>query len=168
MKLVAENIIRFVLLVLMQVLIFDNIQFVGYVTPMPYILFVLVLPIHFSRNWTLILAFFLGLVIDMFNNTMGIHTFASVLVAFLRIPVIRGFFNIQDLVNVSPRPQTIGFLPNLKYLLILILIHQTTLFSLEAFGFYSIYMLMGKIILSTFITLLILLGIEYLDLSRSN
>ncbi len=168
MKLVVENIIRFVLLVLIQVFILDNIQFIGYINPMVYILFVLALPIHLSRNWTLLLAFLMGFIIDMFSNTMGIHIFASVLVAFLRIPILRGFVDIQDLISVTPNPKTIGFLPNLKYFTILILIHQTTLFLLEAFSFYSAYMLIGKIVFSSLITLLIVLGIQILSFQKES
>ncbi len=167
MKIVIENIIRFVLLVLVQVFILDNIQFLGYITPMIYILFVLTLPIHLSRNLTLLLAFLLGLVIDMFSNTMGIHTFTSVFIAFLRTPILRRLVEVQDLVNITPNFRTIGFVPNLKYLTILILIHQIILFSIEAFSLYSIYMLIGKVVLNSLTTLLLSFGIQFFYLKRT-
>ena len=67
MQLVLVNIIRFVLLILIQVFLLDNIQFLGYVTPMIYILFILSLPVRFHRGALLILAFGMGLIIDMFT-----------------------------------------------------------------------------------------------------
>ena len=72
MQLVFQNILRFILVVLVQVFVLDNIQFLGYVSPMLYILFILSLPVRFPRGGVLLLAFFIGLIIDMFNNTMGI------------------------------------------------------------------------------------------------
>ncbi len=161
MKLLVENIIRFIVLVMLQVFVFDNIQFVGYINPMIYVLFILALPIYLNRNWALLLALFMGLTIDMFNNTLGIHAFSSVFVAFLRIPILKRLVEFQDLINVTPNPKTIGIGANLKYISILILIHQISLFSLEAFGFYSILMLAGKILLSSFITILIVLGMQF-------
>ena len=96
MQLVLQNIVRFVLLILVQVFVLDNIQFLGYATPMIYVLFILSLPVRFHRGALLILAFVMGLIIDMFSNTMGLHAFASVFVAFLRTPVIRMFVPLDE------------------------------------------------------------------------
>ena len=84
MKMVLQNIVSFVVLVLVQVLVLNNIHFMGYINPYVYVLFILLLPVRFSRLFTLILAFALGLIIDAFSNTYGIHAFSTVLIAFLR------------------------------------------------------------------------------------
>ena len=83
------------LLVLIQVLALNNIQFLGFLNPYIYILFILSLPVKLPNWITLLLAFVLGLTIDAFSNTMGMHAFATVLVAFLRGGIINLFISID-------------------------------------------------------------------------
>lgn len=71
MTLALQNIIRFVLLVLAQVLILNNIQFLGYINPYIYILFIFSLPYRTPQWLILSLAFILGLTIDIFSKTWG-------------------------------------------------------------------------------------------------
>ena len=78
-----QNILRFIFLILIQVFLLDNIQFMGYINPMIYVLFILLLPVRFPRWALLISAFAMGLIIDVFSNTAGMHTFALVFAAFL-------------------------------------------------------------------------------------
>ena len=81
---ITKYIARFILIVSIQILVLNNIFFFGYINPYAYILFIIMLPISISKNQLLYLSFFLGLVIDMFQNSMGSHAFASVLIAYLR------------------------------------------------------------------------------------
>ena len=89
MPTVLQNIFRFILLVLFQVLVLNNIQFLGYINPYLYILFILSLPVQMPRWFLLVLAFILGLSIDIFSNTLGMHAFATVFVAFFREGIIK-------------------------------------------------------------------------------
>ena len=82
-KLFGRNIIRFVILVLLQVLVLDNIQISGHIVPHFYVLFILLMPFE-TPNWLLLLtAFALGLSVDMFNHTLGMHAAATVFMASL-------------------------------------------------------------------------------------
>ena len=76
-----QNIFSFIVLILLQVLVLNNVQFLGFLNPYIYILFILSLPVKFPRWITLILGFVLGLIIDVFSNTIGTHAFATVLIA---------------------------------------------------------------------------------------
>ena len=77
MPVVLKNIFRFIILVLVQVLVLNNIQFLGYINPYIYILFILSLPVRTPRWASLLLAFVLGLTIDIFANTPGMHASAA-------------------------------------------------------------------------------------------
>jgi len=157
-----QNIFRFVLLVLVQVLILNNIQFLGFVNPYLYILFVLLLPVRTSKYLTLILAFVLGLIIDAFSNTMGMHAFASVLVAFLRAPAIEIFTSLDEGANPEPSFRSFGVAAFMRYVSLLVVIHNITLFLLEAFGFATWWTIVGKMLVSSLVTLLLIFGIEVL------
>lgn len=74
----------FVLLVALQLLIFNNIEFSGYVNPYVYVMFILILPVSIPSWILLLLGFLTGFVIDIFSGTMGVHTFATVLAGFVR------------------------------------------------------------------------------------
>jgi len=163
MPVVLQNIIRFILLVLFQVLVLSNIQFLGYINPYLYILIILALPVQMPRWLTLILAFGLGLIIDTFTNTMGMHAFATVLVAFLRNGIIKLFTSIEEGNNPTPSFYSFGVSAYVKYVVVLVLIHHSTLLMLEAFSFVNFGITLTKIILSTAVTVLMILGIQSLS-----
>lgn len=160
---VIQNIIWFILLVLAQVLALNNIQFLGFINPYIYILFVLSLPVKLPRWITLLLAFGLGLTIDAFSNTMGMHAFASVLVAFFRDGVIKLFTSIEEGNNPTPSFYTFGVGAYIKYIVTMVLMHHTTLFLLESFSFNHLWIVIFKIILSSLVTILLILGIRSLN-----
>ena len=160
MPTVLQNIFRFILLVLFQVLVLNNIQFLGYINPYLYILFILSLPFQIPRWLLLILAFILGLSIDIFSNTLGMHAFATVFVAFFRNGIIKLFTNIEEGNNPTPSFYTFGVSAYVKYVIVMVLIHHSTLFILEAFSFTHFWILLTKIMLSSLITILLIFGIQ--------
>ena len=70
---VLFNIARFILLLAAQILIFNNMDFLGYINPYPYILFIILYPVNGNKTGLLIASFFLGLILDMFCNSGGVH-----------------------------------------------------------------------------------------------
>lgn len=160
MPTVLQNIFRFILLVLFQVLVLNNIQFLGYINPYLYILFILSLPVQMPRWFLLILAFVLGLTIDIFSNTPGTHAFATVLVAFFRDGIIKLFTNLEEGNNPTPSFYTFGVSAYIKYVVLIVIIHHSTLFFLEAFSFSHFWILLAKILLSALVTILLILGIQ--------
>ena len=83
------HIVRFIVLLLVQGLIINELQLGSNVLPMIYVLAILLLPIDIP-NWSiLIIAFVYGIAVDTFTSTIGLHTSACVLIAFLRPMVMR-------------------------------------------------------------------------------
>jgi len=160
MPTVLQNIFNFILLVLVQVLVLNNIQFLGYIDPYLYILFILTLPVQMPRWFLLILAFILGITIDIFSNTPGMHAFATVFIAFFRSGIIKLFTNIEEGNNPTPSFYTFGVSSYIKYVVVMVLIHHATLFLLEAFSFTHFWILLAKIMLSSLVTILLILGIQ--------
>ena len=160
MAVALQNILRFIFLILLQVFILDNIQFMGYINPMIYVLFILSLPVRFPKWALLILAFIMGLIIDVFSNTAGMHSFALVFAAFLRTPVINIFTSLDEGANPTPSFHTFGVSAYVKYVVILVLIHHFILFFIESFSFLHITLLIPKIIFSSTVTILLILGLQ--------
>lgn len=155
-----QNTLRFILLLLTQVFILNNIRFLGFINPYIYILFVLLLPVKFPRWISLLLAFLLGLILDVFSNTYGIHAFTSVLIAFLRNPVINMYTSIEEGANPTPSFYTFGVVPFIKYVSTLVILHHSVLLFLEIFSFVGFGDTLIRIVLNSLVTILIILGIQ--------
>ena len=81
---VLINIARFIILILAQVAFFDKINFLGYINPYPYILFIILYPVNANKNGLLLASFLLGLTMDMFNYSGGVHAASCLTLAYLR------------------------------------------------------------------------------------
>jgi len=161
-QILLQNIARFVILVLIQVLVLNNIQFLGFINPYIYVLFILSLPVKSERWLTLILSFVLGITIDVFSNTLGLHAFACVLIGFLRDPLVKLSTTLEENVNFSPSFTTFGIATYIKYVVILVLVHHINLFYMEMFTFEHFWVTMYRALISFAITISIILGVQLL------
>ena len=159
-----RNVSRFLILVLLQILIFNNIEITSIgIIPAFFILYILLLPFE-TPNWVvLILAFFIGLLIDIFSDTIGLHTASTVFVAFVR-PLVLKSMSPRDGFEVGtfPRVHYMGINWFLKYALIIVFLHQFLFYLLEDFGFDHFGRMLVKIILGTFISLLLIIVSQFI------
>jgi len=138
------NILRFVLLILVQVLIFNNLNFFGYINPMVYILFLYWYPIREKRALFILLSFLLGLMVDWFSDTMAIHAAATVTIAYLRPMIMRFCFGVNyefqnfKLTNTTKAQQ-------ITFLALLIIVHHLIFFTLEIFSFENTLLILKKV-----------------------
>src|SRR2546428_1587836 len=86
---ISKNIVRFFVLLLLQVLIVKNIHLGRYFIFFPYILFILLLPFNTNKPLVLLLAFIYGLCIDLFYDTQGMHASACVFLGLVRGVVLK-------------------------------------------------------------------------------
>mgnify|MGYP001392165551 CR=1 FL=1 len=153
----------FVISVLLQVLIFDNILIARMVVPYFYIIFLILLPFQIPRALLLILGFLLGVSIDIFTNTMGVHAFACVLIAFMRPGILSLISSRETLDSVSaPRIQTMSIGWFIGYAAIMVIIHHLVLFFLEAFTFNDFLFTLLRGILSSLLSLSLIVLSQFL------
>jgi hypothetical protein len=161
------NIARFIFLALAQVYIFNNIQVSGFINPQVYVLFILMLPYEINGFWLLTMAFMMGLTVDFFQHTPGMHAAASVILAFLRPGVIRLVGKKDDLEPWQyPNIRDSGAGWFLAYTLILVFLHHLALFFLEVFRLSEFLQTLLKVLINTVLTSLIIMLIQYLFFSR--
>jgi rod shape-determining protein MreD len=153
----------FILLLLLQVLLFNNIQFSGYVNPYIYIMFILLLPFEIPAWLLLIISFFTGLIIDLFSGTPGMHTSATVLAGFVR-PFILRIISPRDgyEAGVDPSMSVYGVRWFLIYASLIILIHHTALFYLEVFRFTDFFRTLLRVLLSSLFSITFVVLLEYI------
>lgn len=162
-RVLSRNIIRFVLLVLIQILVLNNIQLSGYINPYFYVLFILLMPFETPGWMVTLIGFFLGLSIDLFANTPGMHAAATAFMGYLRLFVLR-YMEPRDGYEPGTFPRIFyyGFNWFLKYALILTLAHHLVLFFVEAFHFTAAGQILLRVILSTLFSVSLIIISQYL------
>lgn len=153
-RLLARNIVRFITILLIQVLLFDNIRLGGYLNPYFYVLFIILMPFETPRWLQLIAGFMMGLSVDLFANTLGMHTAATVFLAFVR-PWVLNLFAPRDGYepDTFPRIHYYGFTWFLQYAGLLIFTHHLVLFYIEVFHFHEFLSTFLRALLSSILTL---------------
>ncbi len=165
MSSLVKNIIRFCLLIFVQVFVLNQVPPLHHlVTPYIYYLFILWLPFKMGRRTVMLLALALGFSLDCFTKTYGLHAAPCVLIAYLR-PFLINLLISQEGAESNynePSVKSMGFAPYFTYVAILTLLHHSLLFFLEALqtGGYLYFIL--KTLLSVAISLLLILITELL------
>jgi len=161
----VKNIVRFCLLILVQVYILNQVPPLHrLVTPYIYYLFILWLPFKMGRRTQMLLAFALGFTLDCFTNTYGLHAAACVLIAYIRPFLINVLISQEGTESnyYEPSIQSMGFTPYLTYVTILTFVHHTFLFFLQALQTGGYFYFILKSLTSTAISLLLILLVELL------
>lgn len=154
----TSNILRFLLTIIAQILVFRYVQLFGCVNVAIYLMALLMLPFEIPRWVQYLIAFATGFIIDSFNMTYGINASASMIMMFVRpyLVVALNGRKTDDIVD-KPLPGTKDFRWLLAYTVILIFIHQFTTVMLETFTFRhfwkTILVILGNTILSSFVIL---------------
>lgn len=161
---ILRNIGRFVLLVLLQGLILNDVSlWQGMAIPYLYVLFLLMLPLETPRWAELLIGLVCGLSIDMFTNTIGIHASACALLAYVRPLLLKAIAPRDGYeFNVKPTIADMGIVWFMKYAVVLILIHHTWLLFLEVYSFSSFGHTMLRAILSSAFTFVLVILSQYL------
>ncbi|HRW62228.1 MAG TPA: rod shape-determining protein MreD [Bacteroidales bacterium] len=166
-KRLPRYIINFILLVFLQVFIFNNIQFSGFINPYIYIIFILLLPFETPKWLILFLAFLLGLTVDLFTNTIGMHSSATVFMAFLR-PYLLKVLAPRDGYEAETLPQLnyYGFGWFLRYASVLVIVHHLFLFYIEVFSFSNFFFTLLRVILSSIFSIFLIVISQYFFYSK--
>lgn len=157
------HIIRFVVLVLAQVLLVNHIRLGGYVHPYIYVIFIMLLPVTMPKWQVLALGFVLGFCVDMFTGTPGLHAGVTTLMAFCRPAVLRLVSGHQKLENVhEPNIGQLGGSWFLRYVACLVIVHHFALFFLESFSFRLMAQVLLRIVVSVPVSIFLIMMILYL------
>jgi len=157
-KLIARYAILFILLMALQLLVLNNIKLGGYINPYIYILFIMLLPFEIPGWMLLVLGFLTGLIMDAFSGTLGMHSTATLFIAFIR-PTVLSNISTHDTADKKGAPSMnsndIGWF--IKYTLIIVFVHHFILFYIEAFSFAHFFATLFRVVLSSIITSIFIL-----------
>ena len=146
----TKQIGRYILVMMLQVLLFDQLQLLGVGHPYIYILCLMMMPITLPHSVDMIIGAVVGLVMDIFCNSLGVHTASCILLMFIR--------NDKDRLNEQISLRTLGMEALLKYVIILVLVHHLMVFLLAAWSWSHLGFVLAETLVSGFITSAIIIG----------
>ncbi len=153
----------FLLYLSLQILIVRNLVLFDYGFCFLYVACILLLPAEINQTLLLLLAFLTGVIVDTFYNTLGIHAAATVLMAYLRPLVLRVQMSqrIQE-ARLVLTAQELGFAAFFRYVFVLVLIHHTVLFFVEAGSFSLLLPTLARTVASALFTTISIILIQFL------
>ncbi len=122
----------------LQILLFNHIHFNGFGTPLVYVALLLYIPANANKTATLVWAFIMGTVMDMFANTAGISAASLTLAALVQPYLLQRCIPKDSLEDMVPDYHTMGVWNHLRYITILLLVHHLAYFCLESFSFFNL------------------------------
>jgi hypothetical protein len=155
------NITRFILLLAAQILIFNRIDLFGFINPFPYILFIILYPVNGNKSGLLAASFLLGLLMDMFWNSGGVHAAACLVLAYYRPAIFKFSFGLSYEYQ-TVRLNDVVTPERFSFLLIAIVLHHFVLFVLEVFKVSFLWDILVRTVLSTIFTIITCIIIIYI------
>lgn len=164
---ILKNILRFILLITLQVLLVQNINLTTYVILLPYMLMIILLPFETPKLLVLFIAFLLGVCVDFFYDSSGLHASACTITGFARYYVLKYIAPREGYdAGVQPTIEDMGLAWFLRYAGTLILIHHFALFYLEVFRFSEFFQTLLRVILSSIGTFALIYLIQFLFFTK--
>ncbi len=158
----TKQIGRYLLIMVLQVLLFDQLQLWGACHPYIYVLCLLMMPITLPHSVDMLIGAFAGFIMDIFCNSLGVHMAACILLMYIRPYLIGVIVNDKDRLNEQISLHSIGMEALLKYTVIMVLIHHLTVFSLAAWSWSHMGFVLLETIVSSTITILLVIGYNVL------
>lgn len=149
--------LKFIVLVLTQVLLLNHVDFLGYINPYLYILFILTFPFNANKSLVIFLSFLLGLTIDIFGDSGGIHAAACVVIAYLRPFILKYSFGVSYEYNTI-RINNVDFGQRFIYIISMVFIHHLVLFSMEIFNINLIMLVLKSTLFSGIFSIILILS----------
>ena len=153
---------RYILVMLLQVLLFDQLQLWGVCHPYVYVLCLLMLPITLPHNMDMLIGALAGLIMDVCCNSLGVHISVCVLIMFARPYLVGVLVNDKDRLNEQISIRSLGMEAMVKYVCILVVVHHFLIFLLGAWSWHHIGFVLLATLVSSLITILIILGYNVL------
>lgn len=153
-------------LLILQLIIMDNIQLHSYIYINIYILAIYILPYKLKKGSILFFGFLLGLLIDIANNTMGIHAAATTFIAYLRPRLLMLTSNREQIDDIQGKQKISNFGWFFKYIFISTLAFNIILIMAEAFTFTNFLITLVRITCSTLASCFFILIYYFIALKK--
>lgn len=159
-----KQVIRFFIVMVVQLLVLNHLQVLGVCHPMVYVFFLLALPITLPSQMDMVVGATVGLIMDIFSNSLGVHMSACTFLMFYRRHLIGELVQDAERLKGDISIYSLGTESFLKYLVLMVPIHHLIVFTLSAWS----WSMMGWALLETFVSSFVTMALLYLISSIDN
>jgi rod shape-determining protein MreD len=154
---IFSYLLRFIAIILLQILVVNNIELSSYMNPYIYVAFILTLPVTMKPWQIVFLSFILGAAMDAFSSTPGLHIAATNFMGYMRIHYLRATTTKEDIEGrMVPSISQKGIVWFSVYGFVMVFMHHLVLFFLEIYGFHEFFRTLSRVFVSTLVTLLLI------------
>jgi rod shape-determining protein MreD len=155
---ILKYISAFIILIFVQVLILNHIQLNGLINPYLYVLFILMLPFDTPLWLVLTSSFLIGLGVDIFSDSLGMHAAAATFAGYCR-PLVMGVIKPRDGYEFSNKPtiRDMGMIWYVTYASLVVFLHHFVYFFIEIFRLSEFLSVFLRVIISTVFTMLLII-----------
>jgi len=157
------------IIITLQLIMFNNVNFLGFINPWIYIFLIIIIPASIKENYLIIISFLMGLLLDSLFSTSGINTISLISVAWLRNYLLKKIFsgkNYDKKKFISIKNN--GFNLYLKYVTTIVFIHHGILILVDYVNFIKISEIMMKTILSSIVSIVIIMCFSFVNTLNQN
>lgn len=166
-KTILNYILKFILLVLAQALIFNNIVLFNVAVAFVFIYLIVSMPVSWNTNVSMTVGFLAGLVVDIFSDTLGYNALSCTILSFVRKPVFHLYMQSEeDLGGLKPCLTTMGTAPYLKYMLTMVVIYCLCFFTVESFTIFNPVLQGLRIVCSSAFTFILIYALDSISILR--
>lgn len=151
---------RLIVLLLLQLLLINNLHFMGVCNPCIYILFLIALPAQLPRWAELLIGALTGMLMDVACNSPGAHMAACVALSYCRPSMLHKLVPDDDRLIGTVSSRCIDLPAYVRLVITLTLLHHAVLFLLLNFTFHAFWLTLLQILVSSLVTVLLILGKE--------
>ena len=163
-----QFILKFLILIPAQALIFNNLVLFDVAVPFVFIYLIVSMPITWSTNATLLIGFLTGMAVDIFSDTLGMNALACTLLAFLQKPVFHLYVQRdEDLGGLKPSARSMGPAEYMKYLITMVVLYCCCIFLIDAFAVFSLIHLLLCVLCSSAFTFVIIYALDSITTARN-
>ena len=168
-KIIKQYIFFAFIIITLQLIMFNNVNFLGFINPWIYIILIIIIPQSIKDNYLIIIAFLIGILLDSLFSTSGINTIPLISVAWLRNYILKKIFsgkNYDKKKFISIKNN--GFNLYLKYVTLMVLIHHGILILVDYINFIKISEIIIKTILSSIVSIIIIMCFSFFNTLNQN
>jgi rod shape-determining protein MreD len=153
-----SSLLRFIAILLLQILVVNNIELSSYINPYIYVVFILMLPVSIKPWQIVVISFLTGATMDAFSSTPGLHIAACNFMGYMRIHYLKVTTTKEDIEGrIIPSISQKGVVWFTVYGFVMIFLHHLLLFFLEIYGFHEFFSTLLRVFFSTLVTLLLII-----------
>lgn len=153
------------LCVILQTLLFNHLPLFGGVV-LVYLIALIKMPVEINRNVQILVGFIIGLIIDIFCNTIGLHALTAVTIMWIRMPILHLYVNADDVKTGTPSASLIGMQPYIRYALTMLALHCFLLYFIESFTLFNFVFTLLKTFMSIVMTFFVFVSLELATLQK--